>query len=124
MTNDSTPGTPAPDSGARDQGPTRANEPELQAAARRDGGEVDDDTMLHGDLSMEPTGPAGPHSGGDTLGGAQAPTGNDGAMGDDAPAGDAGLTDSSLGDAALPGGADTPRQAFGDEDLDEEGNQR
>jgi hypothetical protein len=68
---DSTPGTPAAETGAADQGP------------------VDE--------------PAGPGTAGDTLGGAEAPTGNDGTMGADAVAGDAGLSEAPDPGAAREG---------------------
>lgn len=86
---DSTAGTPAPESGANDQ--------EAIHATGADG-------------------PEGPHSAGDTLGGSQAPTGNDGTMGAGAPSGDASLAGGDLGAAALPDDADTPSEVFGDDE--------
>jgi hypothetical protein len=94
---DSTPGTPAPDAGGLDQGPVDASEMRLRAAAMADDESVSDDTILADDSPDPMTGigdePTGPGTAGDTLGGAEAPTGNDGTMAADTPAGDAGLAE-------------------------------
>ncbi len=86
---DSTAGTPAPEGAANDQ------------------------DSIH---APDADGPEGPHSAGDTLGGSEAPTGNDGTMGADAPSGDASLAGGDLGAAALPDDADTPSEVFGDDE--------
>ncbi|WP_345751528.1 hypothetical protein [Microbacterium rhizophilus] len=62
-------------------------------------------------------GPDGPHAAGDTLGGAETPTGNDGTMGADAPAGDASLADGDPDAAALPDGADAPSEVYGEDEV-------
>jgi hypothetical protein len=79
-------------------------------------GTPEDDLATHDGQGAGAAGPAGPHSAGDTLGGADAPTGNDGTLGADAPAGDASLAQADVGAAALPDGADTPSEVFGSDD--------
>ena len=71
---------------------------------------MSDDTTMG--AAPEPRDPVGPQSAGDTLGGAAAPTGNDGTAGDDAPTGDASLANPDLGAAALPNAGDTPSDVF------------
>ncbi|WP_309069731.1 hypothetical protein [Microbacterium sp.] len=110
---DSTAGTPAPESGANDQGPDHAPDADLEATAMRSTEDLDDDLTIHDDVRTDVGGPDGPHSAGDTLGGAQAPTGNDGTMGADTPTGDASLADADVNAAALSDGADTPSEVFG-----------
>ncbi|MER7798255.1 hypothetical protein [Microbacterium sp. NPDC096154] len=113
---DSTAGTPAPESGANDQGPVHANDADLRAAASRRVEDLEDDVVIHDDLGVDDSGPEGPHSAGDTLGGSAAPTGNDGTMGADTPTGDASLADADINAAALPDGGDTPSEVYGDDD--------
>ena len=87
---ESTPGTPAPEAGDAGSSSIEGQEMRLRAEAMTDDASVSDDEILQ---EGEPTGPG---TAGDTLGGAEAPTGNDGTMGADAPSGDAGLADAPV----------------------------
>lgn len=127
---DSTPGTPAPETGARDQGPSNVPAGRARSAASRDDHAADDDVAIHDDLGDTGGGApggaaAGPRAAGDALG-SGSPTGHDGTMGTDAPAGDASLAEpavstaagagAGLDEPAMPGGPESPDDVYGGAD--------
>ncbi|GAB2507761.1 hypothetical protein GCM10027064_01540 [Microbacterium petrolearium] len=69
--------------------------------------------------SLDPRGAPGPE---EARGGAEGPTGSDGQLGADAPSGDAGLAGAhEVGEGAMPGGADSPSDVYGDDGLYDDG---